>query len=97
MDQVQRQKYVAGHSPELAARLFRELPQGFFGVLSSRNASIYLDTLDALESVLSSGGSLTRSEAVACGTLLNPETFTDKALGESESRQPTPPQRWSRR
>lgn len=64
MDQVQRQKYVAGHSPELAARLFRELPQGFFGVLSSRNASIYLDTLDALEGVLSSGGSLTRSEAV---------------------------------
>jgi hypothetical protein len=39
------------------------VPPVFFGVLSSRNAAIYLDTLDALERALSSGGRLARAEA----------------------------------
>lgn len=64
MEQNPQHNHVLSHSPELAARLFKEVPMAFFGVLSSRNASIYVDTLDALESALSSGGSLTRIEAV---------------------------------
>ena len=63
MDQNRQQSYV-GHFADLAARLFTEVAPVFFGVLSSRNAAIYLDTLDALEHALSSGGSLTRAEAV---------------------------------
>jgi len=52
------------HFSELAARLFREVPQEFFGVLASQNAPLYLDALDALEHGISAGGSLMRSEAV---------------------------------
>ncbi len=52
------------HSSELAERLFREVPQEFFGVLASQNAPLYLDALDALEHAISAGGNLTRGEAV---------------------------------
>jgi len=52
------------HLPELAVRLFREVPQEFFGVLASQNAPLYLNALDALERGISAGGSLTRVEAV---------------------------------
>jgi hypothetical protein len=48
----------------LATRLFREVAPEFFGVLASRNGSIYVEALDELERGLSSGGSLTRTEAV---------------------------------
>jgi len=51
------------HFSELAARLFREVPQEFFGVLASQNAPLYLDALDALERGISAGGNLTRTEA----------------------------------
>jgi hypothetical protein len=52
------------HSNDFATRLFREVPPEFFGVLASRNGSIYVGALDALERGLSSGGSLTRTEAI---------------------------------
>jgi len=48
----------------LAPQLFREVPKAFFGLLASDNAPIYLDALDALERVLSAGGSLSRQEAL---------------------------------
>ena len=48
----------------LAPQLFREVPKPFFGLLASDNARIYLDVLDALERVLSAGGSLSRQEAL---------------------------------
>jgi hypothetical protein len=54
---------VKQHLLGTASRLFREVPQAFFGVLTSPNASLYLDALDALERGLSSGGSFTRTEA----------------------------------
>jgi len=63
MDQAAQQNRTASQFPGLAARLYREVSQAFFGVLTGQNASLYLDTLDALDRGLSSGGSLTRAEA----------------------------------
>jgi hypothetical protein len=64
MDEIPQQQAVIGHSSELASRLFREVPREFFGLLASQNAPLYLDALNALERGISSGGSLTRSEAL---------------------------------
>lgn len=47
-----------------AARLFREAPPGFFGILASPNGPIYLDVLDALEQATTVGGMLTRATAI---------------------------------
>jgi Family of unknown function (DUF5716) len=48
----------------LAALLFREASQGFFGILSSPNAPLYVDALDTLEHVMSAGGHLSRGDAI---------------------------------
>jgi hypothetical protein len=47
-----------------AARLFRETPPGFFGILASPNGPIYLDVLDALEQATTVSGMLTRATAI---------------------------------
>lgn len=64
MDEIHQQEPGSGDFSELAARLFREVPRGFFGLLASQNAPLYLNALDAIEAGISSGGSLTRSEAL---------------------------------
>jgi hypothetical protein len=47
-----------------AARLFRETPPGFFGILASPNGPIYLDVLDALEQATAVSGMLTRAQTI---------------------------------
>lgn len=47
-----------------AARLFRETPPGFFGILASPNGPIYLDVLDALEQATTVSGMLTRAKTI---------------------------------
>jgi len=48
----------------LGSQLFREAQPEFFGILVSRNASLYLDALDSLERTLSRTGTISRTEAV---------------------------------
>jgi hypothetical protein len=63
MNATPRQDRPESQFSDLAARLLREVPPAFFGVLASQNAPLYNDALDALERGISIGGSLTRTEA----------------------------------
>jgi hypothetical protein len=92
MDQRYQEPHVEKGRPGLAARLFRELPAEFFGVLASKNAPIYLDVLDALERGLAAGGSLTRTEAVdvVVGVLReHPEFEVDEGLPDAGAEAAT--------
>jgi hypothetical protein len=84
------QEIIQTTQPRLsfAARLFREALPGFFGILASPNAPIYLDVLDALEQAIAVTGMLTRTTTIEIITDVlcsHPEAALSEEFVEADS------------